>query len=115
MTELRLGLALALVALPIAALAEPGESWRDEWNARVDAHERLRDHPCGDFAFEPWARAFLSGCETGMEARAADCDERLDWVTDRAAQCRVWKNWLLRNHNQRVRRDDIPEPPTRVR
>lgn len=38
-------------------------AWKDDWNARIDAHEKRRDHPCGDFAFDPWADAFLAGCE----------------------------------------------------
>ena len=114
MPELRVWLALALLAGPAAAGAQSAE-WREDWNARIDAHEQLRDHPCGDFAFEPWAKRFLSGCDLAAETRTADCSARLSWVTERAAQCRVWKNWLLRNHNQRVRHDEIPEPPTRVR
>lgn len=120
MAELRAALLSALLVLALGAGAastepDPGDRWRSEWNERIDQHEQLRDHPCGDFEFEPWAKAFLAGCEPAPDSRVEACEERLDWVTARAKQCRVWKNWLLRNHNRRSRRDGIPEPPTRVR
>ena len=103
--------------LTCASPAERAErgAWSRDWNARVDATTELMAHPCGDFAFDPWADAFLAGCS--LEAREADgdCGRRAQWVAERAGQCRVWKLWLLRNHNQRVRDDTRPEPGTRVR
>lgn len=83
------------------------EGWKDDWNERVDASESRTDHPCGDFVFDSWAEDFLSGCEPGSSSA---CDHRHTWVWARSQQCDEWQQYLLRNHFQHVRRDDIPEP-----
>ncbi|MCP5060333.1 MAG: hypothetical protein GY937_26845 [bacterium] len=92
------------------------EAWKENWNARVDAHERLREHPCGDFEFDPWADAFLAGCQGGDAPKQAKavCKRRMDWVWERSRQCDVWQEWLLRNH-QKHERSKAEEPPTHVK
>ncbi len=105
---------IALAATGLGCSPPQSEiGWRSDWNARVDANERRRDHPCGDFAFDPWAKSFLDGCTTS--GSGGDCAARWKWVDARSKQCRVWKNWLLRNHHRSERRDELPEPPTKVR
>ena len=87
------------------------KSWKDDWNTRIDVSEGRNDHPCGDFVFDAWAQTFLTGCEPGSDA---ECDQRLEWVWARSRQCDEWQEYLLRNHFQHVRRDDIPEPDMHV-
>ncbi len=117
MRRARAACAGLVVAAATTACASPERSlraqWGNEWNARVAASAELMAHPCGDFAFDPWADSFLAACP--LEVRAGDeCDGRARWVRERARQCRDWKSWLLRNHNQQVRDDTTPEPETRV-
>ncbi|MBW2244567.1 MAG: hypothetical protein JRH01_21490 [Deltaproteobacteria bacterium] len=121
---LHLALAWLLVLLGWSAAAGAGsvdpkqerEAWKESWNARIDAHKELRDHPCGDFAFDPWADAFLADCQgEGASMRSeADCKRRTDWVWERSRQCSVWQDWLLRNH-QKHERSKAKEPSTRVK
>lgn len=91
--------------------------WAAEWNLRVDAHEELRDHPCGDFRFDPWARDFLAPCESYGANTAAltrdECEARQAWAWERSRQCNEWQAWLLRHHHQQTR-SAAPEPETRV-
>ena len=119
--------ALVLLPLLLSCTHEPepaGESpgawraaWARDWNARVDAHEQRRDHPCGDFRFDPWAREFLAPCESysasGEIMTTAECEARTAWAWERSRQCNVWQAWLLRNHHKQTR-NAAPEPETRV-
>lgn len=110
--------------LGFAVLAEPVEfsakvsriAWTADWNARVDAHLELLDHPCGDYAFDPWADAFLESCQGKPETRPSklECEVRTDWVWERSRQCNVWQTWLLRNHRKH-QRSKAKEPETRVK
>ncbi|MCP3985589.1 MAG: hypothetical protein GY723_14460 [bacterium] len=117
---MRTSILLALVVVcAMAAGADPEigrDAWAADWNARVDAHARLRDHPCGDYAFDPWADSFLAGCQ-GEEAgnrSKAECKERNAWVWERSRQCNTWQSWLLRNHHKH-KRSKSKEPQTRVK
>ena len=110
---------LGLAAAWLAGCALPGErahraEWKREWNARVESNRELLAHPCGDFAFDPWADAFLAACSTEAREGDGECGMRARWVAERSRQCRDWKQWLLRNHNQQVRDDTRPEPETRA-
>ncbi len=114
---------LALIATTACALHDArggtdtdlDSNWTSDWNARIDASPGRNEHPCGDFVFDAWAQTFLWGCELGSNsaldlAPDAKCGQRLAWVWARSRQCDVWQEYLLRNHFQHVRRDDIPEP-----
>jgi hypothetical protein len=112
----RLWHSLPLLIAPLLFCAgRPVEhpQWKADWNVRVDASADLMSHPCGDFAFDPWADAFLDGCGEAQTQAEAECRLRSDWVWERSRQCEVWQSWLLRNHNQRER-IDASEPETRV-
>lgn len=111
---LALALAGGLAACGSLGPGDPERGWQREWNQRADAAAIRWENPCGDFRFGPWADAFLAACEPEDRLGGDECEHRRDWVGERKEQCQVWKAWLLRNHGQRVRRDDIPEPPTRV-
>ncbi len=113
-------LSLACTHEPDVAAPDTGPwraEWARDWNARVDAHEERRDHPCGDFRFDPWAREFLAPCETysgsGQAMTTAECEARTAWAWERSRQCNVWQAWLLRNHHKQTR-NPAPEPETRV-
>ncbi len=100
--------------------SDPAPAWRAqwaaEWNARLEPEPVLRDHPCGDFAFDPWVQDFLAPCETyggAAEMTAAHCEAREAWAWERSRQCNVWQEWLLRNHHKHSR-ESAPEPNTRV-
>ena len=103
------------VPLGVEADSEEGSSvnqeWKITWNDRIDASEDLNHHPCGDFVFDAWAENFLAGCKLGS---SEECDSRIAWVWARARQCDEWQAYLLRNHFQHVRRDEIPEPDMRL-
>lgn len=115
-------LALACTHAEADPPREAGAGWRAqwavEWNARVDAHAELRDHPCGDFRFDPWARDFLAPCETYVRGApamtSAECEARNAWAWERSRQCNEWQAWLLRHHHKQAR-TNAPEPETRVR
>jgi hypothetical protein len=111
---MRPGIAWTLAFALACASVSHRDAWKRDWNDRVDRAVARREHPCGDFAFDPWADGFLSGCAGDPEAMSADCRERFEWVLERSEQCQVWQEWLLRNVNRHERRDDLPEPPTRV-
>lgn len=105
------------IAAPRAGADAWRAQWATEWNARVDAHGERRDHPCGDFRFDPWAREFLAPCETytasGEAMTPAECEARNAWAWERSRQCNEWQAWLLRHHHQQER-TELPEPETRV-
>ncbi|MAE95477.1 MAG: hypothetical protein CL910_12520 [Deltaproteobacteria bacterium] len=124
MSRNRTALAGGLLVLLVAACgchpsSESGwrRAWAADWNARVDAHRRLRDHPCGDFAFDPWVDEFLGACERYTEGGGAlspgECEARSAWAWERSSQCATWQAWLLRNVHKHERVDS-PEPETRV-
>jgi hypothetical protein len=91
------------------------ESWAAEWNARVDAAEDIRENPCGDFVFAPWAESFLAECERPTRVRKMECDRREAWVRERSLQCSKWREWVLRDRNRSDRQFRFPEPEVRVR
>lgn len=114
----RAGLLLLLLvtACGSSSKAEWRRAWTAQWNTRVDAHQQLLDHPCGDFAFDPWVDAFLAPCEpptAGSELGAGECKARNDWAWERSDQCAIWQAWLLRNVHKHER-VEAPEPETRV-
>ena len=84
-------------------------NWKNDWNARMDASPGRNEHPCGDFVFDAWAQTFLTGCDPDSDSDL-ECEQRLAWVWARSRQCDEWQEYLLRNHFQHVRRDDVPEP-----
>ena len=108
---------LLVAACQPSSKGEWRRAWTGEWNARVDAHRELRDHPCGDFAFDPWVDGFLAPCEHPTEASreisAGECKARNDWAWERSDQCQIWQAWLLRNVHKHER-VEAPEPETRV-
>lgn len=108
---------LAAILILLACTTPDGEgaSWATEWNARVDAAEDIRDNPCGDFVFRPWAESFLAECERPTRVQQRECERREAWVRERSTQCSDWKEWVLRDRNRRGRRDNFPEPEVRVR
>lgn len=109
---LTLWLVGGLLACP--ASSERRAEWAADWNTRVDDMPDFLSHPCGDFAFDVWADEFLEGCSEPTTGSEQECEERTDWVWARSDQCSVWQDWLLRNHNQRVRDDLTPEPMVKV-
>ena len=121
----RPGAAVSLCFVPLLAFSLPfvlpacasQPEWSADWNRRVDNVPNFISHPCGDFAFDVWAEEFLEGCgdtRLGTGVETAECEQREDWVWARSDQCNVWQEWLLRNHNQRVRDDLTPEPMVKV-
>ncbi len=112
---LTLVLALPAAAAAEAPLDELRAAWARDWNIRIDANTVLKQHPCGDYAFDPWAYSFLAACEPGgrVAASEAECEARTDWVWARSRQCNTWQTWLLRNHGAGSR-SAAQEPETRV-
>ena len=83
----RLWHSLPLLIAPLLFCAgRPVEhpQWKADWNVRVDASADLMSHPCGDFAFDPWADAFLDGCGETQTQAEAECRLRSDWVWERS-------------------------------
>ena len=101
--------------LGLLGAASGRAEWKADWNARVDAAESRKDHPCGDFVFDAWADDFLVQCKYPSQEMEAECRERTEWVWARSNQCSKWQDWLLRNHTKQQRRDHLKEPETRVR
>lgn len=107
--------ASVLIVLACTTTGGEGASWAAEWNARVDATEDIRDNPCGDFVFRPWAESFLAECERPTRVREKGCERREAWVRERSRECSPWREWVLRDRNRRDRQDHFPEPDVRVR
>ncbi len=110
-----MSLSLAAVWIGCSGFGAHGpewEQWKADWNARVDAAEQLEQNPCGDFEFDPWADAFLKGCDP-VDPEPGACSDRARWVWERSRQCDKWQTWLLRHHNKRERVAQ-PEPQVRV-
>jgi len=108
-------LAAVLIVLACTTTGGEGASWAAEWNARADAAEDIRENPCADFVFDPWAESFLAECERPTRVRKMECERRDAWVRERKIQCSKWREWVLRDRNRRERRDSFPEPEVRVR
>jgi hypothetical protein len=121
-------LALLLVLAPCALTHDPMRAqWSADWNRRIDTASTPFDHPCATKAFIAWADGFLVGCMPDPLAPDADehagapvefqsapgCDERVEWVDERVAQCRPWTAWYLRNFNKHERSEGSP-PEMRI-
>ena len=111
--------ALAVAGLALLACASTPESeleasWKADWNRRADSATTRWQNPCGDPEFMPWALAFIADCEPEERIAHEECARRQRWLEQRVDQCRVWRDYLLRNHGKRVRDDGAVEPPVRV-
>jgi len=115
----RLARALSATAAILVLLVAAGcasdperEAWKNDWNARLDAMKSDWEHPCATRPFIAWADAFLGDCEDKPRGDSA-CEARVDWVDERAQQCRAWTAWELRNFNQHQRIEATP-PSMRI-
>ena len=122
-------LALLLVLAPCALTHDPVQAaWTANWNQRIDTAKTPFDHPCATKAFIAWADGFLVGCIPDPIEEIADasdgaeplefepapgCEERVEWVDERVAQCRPWTAWYLRNFNKHERSEGSP-PQMRI-
>ena len=105
---------IAVLGISWACAHRLGEQkvWAADWNARLDAAARWREHPCGDFVFDRWAEEFLADCVARTGAR---CDRRRAWVMERSNQCDDWQRYLVRNHGKQQRDDSSVEPDMHAR
>jgi hypothetical protein len=88
------------------------ETWRADWNGRLEAAKSDWEHPCATRPFITWADAFLATCKE--QEPAPGCESRFEWVDERVAQCRTWTAWQLRNFNQHQRSDGTAAPSMRI-
>lgn len=108
-------LAAILVVLACSTFGEERASWAAEWNARADAAEDIRENPCADFVFDPWAESFVAECERATRLLKKECERRGAWVRERSRQCSEWREWVLRDRHRSERQFSFPEPEVRVR
>ena len=108
---LALALGLSASACQTAPSRDERESWREEWNGRLERAQSDWEHPCATRPFIAWADVFLAECQDDEPDRG--CRARWDWVEARVEQCRAWTAWQLRTFNQHERTEGTP-PSMRI-